>query len=147
MWFLKKGGRISSWNNTAAWRLRSSRARGFFESSSFCRYSACAAGCGNCHHKVAFHFLVSRPFDIATLFLIHFSVGYMKQQKAYQEGIVEESLPNTLFKVRLDDGREVLAHLSGRMRMNHIRVLPGDRVRLETTPYDDKKGRIVHRLK
>jgi len=58
-----------------------------------------------------------------------------------------ENLPNTLFKVALDDGREILAHLSGKMRLNYIKVLPGDRVRMEMTPYDDTKGRIVHRLK
>jgi len=71
----------------------------------------------------------------------------MRQEKSYQEGIVEENLPNTLFKVRFNDGREILAHLSGKMRMHHIKVLPGDRVRVEMTPYDEKKGRIVHRLK
>lgn len=71
----------------------------------------------------------------------------MKQEKSYQEGVVEENLPNTLFKVRFNDGREILAHLSGKMRLHHIKVLPGDRVRVEMTPYDEKKGRIVHRLK
>lgn len=58
-----------------------------------------------------------------------------------------EALPSTLFKVQLNDGREVLAHLSGKMRLNYIKVLPGDRVRMEMTPYDGTKGRIVHRLK
>lgn len=71
----------------------------------------------------------------------------MKQDKLYQEGTVLESMPSTLFKVRLDDGREILAHLSGKMRLHFIKVLPGDRVRVELTPYDDTKGRIVHRLK
>jgi len=71
----------------------------------------------------------------------------MKKDKIYQEGMVLESLPSTLFKVKLDGGREVLAHLSGKMRMHYIKVLPGDRVRLEMTPYDETKGRIVHRLK
>lgn len=60
---------------------------------------------------------------------------------------MQESLPNTLFKVLLDDGREILAHLSGKMRLHYIKVLAGDRVRVEMTPYDQKKGRIVHRLK
>lgn len=64
-----------------------------------------------------------------------------------QEGMVLESLPSTLFKVKLDDGREILAHLSGKMRLNYIKVLPGDRVRVEMTLYDETKGRIVHRLK
>jgi len=71
----------------------------------------------------------------------------MKKEKIYKEGVVLENLPNTLFKVALDDGREILAHLSGKMRLNYIKVLPGDRVRMEMTPYDDTKGRIVHRLK
>lgn len=61
------------------------------------------------------------------------------------EGEVIEALPNTLFRVKLTDGRVVLCHLSGRMRMNYIKILPGDRVRLEMTPYDEAKGRIVYR--
>ncbi len=71
----------------------------------------------------------------------------MKKEKNFQEGVVLEALPSTLFKVKLDDGKEVLAHLSGKMRLHYIKVLPGDRVRLEMTPYDETKGRIVHRLK
>lgn len=71
----------------------------------------------------------------------------MKKDATVQEGIVLENLPSTLFKVKLDDGREILAHLSGRMRLHFIKVLPGDRVRIEMTPYDETKGRIVHRLK
>ena len=70
-----------------------------------------------------------------------------KKEKIIVEGQVQESLPNTLFKVRLNDDREILAHLSGKMRMYHIKVLPGDRVRIEMTPYDETKGRIVQRLK
>ncbi len=69
------------------------------------------------------------------------------QERAYNEGVVQEALPSTLFRVRLDDGREVLAHLAGRMRLHYIRVLPGDRVRIELSPYDQTKGRIVQRLK
>lgn len=71
----------------------------------------------------------------------------VKQGKTFVEGMVLENLPSTLFRVLLDDGREILAHLSGKMRMNFIKVIPGDRVRVEMTPYDDTKGRIVHRLK
>lgn len=56
-----------------------------------------------------------------------------------------EALPSAMFKVKLDDGTEVLAHLSGKMRLNFIRILPGDRVVMEFSPYDDKKGRIVYR--
>lgn len=71
----------------------------------------------------------------------------MKKEKIYREGVVVENLPNTLFKVRLDEDREILGHLSGKMRIHHIKVLPGDRVRVEMSPYDESKGRIVHRLK
>ena len=63
------------------------------------------------------------------------------------EGIVKESLPNTLFGVELDNGHLVLCHLSGKMRMHFIKILPGDRVRVEMTPYDKEKGRITFRLK
>jgi translation initiation factor IF-1 len=63
------------------------------------------------------------------------------------EGRVLESLPNTLFKVELEDGNVILCHLSGKMRMHFIKILPGDRVRLEMTPYDNSKGRITFRLK
>ena len=71
----------------------------------------------------------------------------MKEEKNIVEGEVLESLPSTLFKVKLDDGREILGHLSGKMRLHYIKVLPGDRVQVEMTPYDDTKGRIVRRLK
>lgn len=63
------------------------------------------------------------------------------------EGIVEETLPSTTFKVKLDNGHEILAHISGRMRVNYIRLIPGDRVIVEMSPYDLTKGRIVQRLK
>ncbi|KKP93291.1 MAG: Translation initiation factor IF-1 [Parcubacteria group bacterium GW2011_GWA1_36_12] len=64
-----------------------------------------------------------------------------------REGRVIEALPNAFFKVVLDDGNEILGFLSGKMRMNRITILPGDKVLVEMTPYDDKKGRIVYRLK
>jgi len=64
-----------------------------------------------------------------------------------EEGIVLEALPNTFFRVRLDEGREILASLAGKLRRYRIRVLPGDRVRVEITPYDTDRGRIVYRLK
>ncbi len=63
------------------------------------------------------------------------------------EGTVIETLPNATFKVKLDTGHEILAHISGRMRMNYIRILPGDRVIVEISPYDLTKGRIVRRYK
>ena len=62
------------------------------------------------------------------------------------EGVIIETLPSTTFKVRLDNDHEVLAHISGRMRVNYIRLLPGDRVILEMSPYDLTKGRITQRL-
>lgn len=63
------------------------------------------------------------------------------------EGEVIETLPSTTFRVKLDNGHDVLAHISGRMRVNYIRLLPGDRVILEMSPYDLTKGRIVQRMK
>jgi len=63
------------------------------------------------------------------------------------EGIVEEALPGTKFKVKLENGHTVLAHISGKMRMNYIRILVGDKVKLELSPYDLSKGRIVYRYK
>lgn len=61
-------------------------------------------------------------------------------------GIVEELLPAATFKVKLESGHDILAHLSGRMRMNKIRILPGDKVKIQMTPYDLTKGRIIFRL-
>jgi translation initiation factor IF-1 len=61
------------------------------------------------------------------------------------EGKVSEALPNAMFRVELDNGHRVLAHVSGRMRMNFIRILPGDQVSVELSPYDLAKGRIVYR--
>lgn len=63
------------------------------------------------------------------------------------EGVVKESLPNTLFRVEVPNGEVILCHLSGKMRMNFIKILPGDKVRVEMTPYDKTKGRIVYRHK
>ena len=63
------------------------------------------------------------------------------------EGIVSESLPNTMFKVKLENGHEVLAHISGKLRMNYIKILPGDKVTVEVSPYDLSRGRIVYRKK
>ncbi|MEI8378078.1 MAG: translation initiation factor IF-1 [bacterium] len=63
------------------------------------------------------------------------------------EGTILESLPNAMFKVELENGHQVLAHISGKIRKNFIRILPGDRVKVELTPYDLTKGRITYRLK
>jgi translation initiation factor IF-1 len=63
------------------------------------------------------------------------------------EGTVTEALPNTQFRVELDNGHNVLAHISGKMRMNYIRILPGDRVKVELSPYDLSRGRITYRFR
>lgn len=62
-------------------------------------------------------------------------------------GIVKEVLPNTLFRVEIEGGKVVLCHLSGKMRIHFIKILPGDRVRVEMTPYDQDRGRITYREK
>lgn len=62
-------------------------------------------------------------------------------------GVVKETLPNTMFRVTLDDGREILTHLSGKMRMYRISIMPGDKVKVEMTPYDPQKGRITYRVR
>ena len=64
-----------------------------------------------------------------------------------KEGRVTEALPNAFFKITLEDGRQITGFLSGKMRMNKITILPGDKVSVEMTPYDESKGRIVYRLK
>ena len=63
------------------------------------------------------------------------------------EGTILESKPNAMFRVKLENGHEILAHISGKIRKNFIRILPGDRVKVEMTPYDLTKGRITFRLK
>lgn len=73
--------------------------------------------------------------------------GDKNSQIIKKEGRVIEALPNAFFKVVLDDGKEITGFLSGKMRMNRITILPGDKVSLEMTPYDENKGRIVYRLK
>ena len=69
------------------------------------------------------------------------------QENIEFEGEVVESLPNTMFKVKLDNGHVINAHISGRIRKNYIRILTGDRVTVEMTPYDLSKGRIIYRNK
>ncbi len=63
------------------------------------------------------------------------------------EGVILESLPNAMFKVKLENDHAVLAHISGKMRMHYIRILPGDKVQVELTPYDLTRGRITYRYK
>jgi len=75
-------------------------------------------------------------------------VSQSKEIKETKEGIVIEALPGTTFRVKLnEDNKEILATLSGRMRLHRIRVLVGDRVKVEVSPYDEKRGRIVYRDK
>ena len=70
-----------------------------------------------------------------------------KQDVIEITGIVEDTLPNAMFKVKLENGHEILAHVSGKIRMNYIRILPGDRVTVEISPYDLTRGRITYRHK
>ncbi len=71
----------------------------------------------------------------------------MNKQNIRKSGIVLEALPNANFRVKLDDGREVLCHLAGKLRIYRIKILAGDKVTVEMTPYDEKRGRIVYRGK
>ena len=71
----------------------------------------------------------------------------MKEELIETEGKIIEALPNAMFKVELENGHVVLAHVSGKMRMNFIRILPGDKVKLELSPYDLTRGRITFRVR
>jgi len=71
----------------------------------------------------------------------------MKEEAIEVEGKIIEALPNAMFRVELENGHRILAHVSGKMRMHFIRILPGDKVKLELSPYDLAKGRIVYREK
>ena len=68
-----------------------------------------------------------------------------KEKPIEVDGEIKETLPNAMFKVVLDNGHEILAHVSGKMRMHYIKILPGDKVKLEMSPYDLSKGRITYR--
>ncbi len=70
-----------------------------------------------------------------------------KQKSIKVDGTILETLPNASFRVKLENGHEVLAHISGKMRMHYIKILPGDKVSLELSPYDLSRGRIVYRYK
>ncbi len=85
-----------------------------------------------------------KPEEIA---LAAASTPQDKSKAIKLEGRVTEALPNAFFRVLLADGREVMGFLSGKMRLNRIKILTGDKVTLEMSPYDDKKARIVYRLK
>ena len=70
-----------------------------------------------------------------------------EEDKITVEGTITETLPNTMFRVRLENGHEVIAHISGKMRKHYIRILTGDNVKVEMTPYDLSKGRITYRAR
>jgi translation initiation factor IF-1 len=74
-------------------------------------------------------------------------VNVAKEEAIEVEAVVVEPLPNAMFRVEMENGHRVLAHVSGKMRKHFIRILPGDRVRVELSPYDLSRGRIVYRLK
>jgi translation initiation factor IF-1 len=99
---------------------------------SFCR--RCGARCG-------------QPFRPTTLFSKELHLPKPKEDAIVLEGTVVEPLPNAMFRVELENGHKVLAHISGKMRMHYIRILPGDRVQVELTPYDLSRGRITYRYK
>ncbi len=71
----------------------------------------------------------------------------VKEDVIEVEGTIIEALPNTQFRVELDNGHNILAHISGKMRMNYIRILPGDKVKVELSPYDLDRGRITYRFR
>jgi translation initiation factor IF-1 len=73
--------------------------------------------------------------------------GSTKEEALEMEGVIEEALPNTMFRVKLDNGHNILGHISGKMRKHYIRILPGDRVTVEVSPYDLTRGRITYRYK
>jgi translation initiation factor IF-1 len=70
-----------------------------------------------------------------------------KQALIKQDGVIMESLSNAMFRVRLENGHEIIAHISGKMRMHYIKILPGDKISVEMSPYDLSKGRIIYRYK
>ncbi|MBO5026204.1 MAG: translation initiation factor IF-1 [Bacteroidaceae bacterium] len=70
-----------------------------------------------------------------------------KQSAIEQDGTIIEALSNAMFRVELENGHEIIAHISGKMRMHYIKILPGDKIRVEMSPYDLSKGRIVFRYK
>ncbi len=71
----------------------------------------------------------------------------LSEKKIVVDGVIKESLPNATFRVTLNDGRLILAHVAGKMRLYHIKILLGDRVQVEMSPYDQEKGRIIYRSK
>ena len=93
------------------------------------------------------HAPVRRPVGPAILQSRSTTLPKPKEDAIVLEGTVVEPLPNAMFRVELENGHKVLAHISGKMRMHYIRILPGDRVQVELTPYDLTRGRITYRYK
>ena len=93
------------------------------------------------------NFIPVWPFPLSVLIALRRHATLSKQDLIEMEGTVAESLPNAMFRVDLDNGFNVLAHISGKIRRNYIKILPGDRVKVELTPYDLTKGRITYRLR
>ncbi len=75
------------------------------------------------------------------------TINMAKEEAIEVEGVVTESLPNAMFRVELENGHIILAHVSGKIRMHFIRILPGDKVKIELSPYDLSRGRITYRCK
>jgi translation initiation factor IF-1 len=73
--------------------------------------------------------------------------AYVKEEAIELEGTITEALPNVMFRIELDNGHPILGHISGKMRKNYIRILPGDRVKVELSPYDLNRGRITYRYR
>jgi len=71
----------------------------------------------------------------------------MNREKIRKNGVVLESLPNATFRVKLEEGKEIIAHIAGKLRIYRIKILPGDKVQVEMSPYDETRGRIVYRTK
>ena len=90
---------------------------------------------------------LSKKTDNDNKFLKNRRQKMSKEDVIEVEGTVVESLPNTNFKVELENGHQILAHISGKLRMNYIKILPGDKVKVELSPYDLTKGRIIWRAK
>jgi translation initiation factor IF-1 len=95
--------------------------------------------------KLALHFRGAIPARSSA----HFTRGgnVAKEEAIEVEGVVRESLPNTMFRVELQNGHVILAHLSGKMRKHYIRIVPGDKVKVALSPYDLNRGRIIYREK
>ena len=91
--------------------------------------------------------MITYPFGSSHLVTVRDRRSLAKEDVIEVEGTVTEALPNTQFRVELESGHNVLAHISGKMRMNYIRILPGDRVKVELSPYDLSRGRITYRFR